>query len=134
MPAEALKTKDEVGEVLDAISVKSIRPFGRTLFVKTLPVEAKSPGGLIILPQNTRGFYDGPAHLRVLRGLVLAAGPKCVDAAVGETIIFHRMHFARWVELDPPDHSGGTNLWEREGRSFVGWIDELNIAGIDEDA
>jgi co-chaperonin GroES (HSP10) len=124
---------DEIGEVLAELGVKSIRPLRRTLFVRTRPIEVVSPGG-IILPQSATGFYAGPAHLRMLRALVLAAGPECMDAVAGDTILFQRVHFARWEEIDRGEEasSGGT-CWEREGRSFVGWIDEENIIGMEGD-
>lgn len=103
-----------IAETFKEIGVKGVRALGRTVFLRTEPFEKKSPGG-IYFPLSTLGFYDGPAHLRIVYALVIAAGPKC-SVKVGDRVCFQRMSFARWIPL--------------EDGTFVGWIDEVQMIGV----
>jgi co-chaperonin GroES (HSP10) len=110
---------DSLQLILEEIGVKKIRPLGRTVFIRTLPLETKSPGG-IILPETASHFYAGPAHLRMIKAQVLAIGPGCVGIEVGDVVVFQRCNFARWEKL--------------EDKTFVGWLrDYLDILWFEED-
>jgi co-chaperonin GroES (HSP10) len=105
-----LRTRESI---FDELSIKDFRPLRRTVFLRMLPPEQKSHGG-VWLPPSLVNAYDGPAHLRLFHGQVLAVGPQCT-IKIGDVAIFRRLEFAWWKVLDD-----GTR---------VGWIDESQILG-----
>lgn len=109
---------DQVTEVFDKLGVRGVRPLRRTLIVRTNPLPQKTESGLIWLPSRSTSFYGGLPHMVLITALVLAAGPKCT-VKVGETVIFQRLHFTRWVPYTTD--------------TFVGWIDESQLVGYPQD-
>jgi co-chaperonin GroES (HSP10) len=105
-----LRARDSI---FDELGIKDIHPLKRTVILRMLPPEQKSHGG-IWLPPTQVNAYDGPAHLRLFRGQVLAVGPEC-EIKIGDVVIFRRLEFAWWKMLDD-----GTR---------VGWIDETQVLG-----
>jgi len=106
-----------VEQSLSEIGVKSIKPLCRTVFVRTLPLEEISPGGIII--PRAKWFFSGPAHLRMIKGVVLAVGPKCT-VSVGNVVVFQRMNFARWMRLDDGTFAG----WLKDENDLIGFSDD----------
>lgn len=106
---------DLASKTLAELNLKSIRPLGRMLFVRTEPFENKTPSGLLYLPGKLHGFFGGLPHMRNVFGTVVAAGPKC-SVKVMERIMFIRLHFAHWKPM-------------MEEGAFLGWIDESQVIG-----
>lgn len=103
---------DRVGQVWDELGTR-VRALGGTVFVRTDLLPEKSPGG-ILYPSSS--FYDGPLHMRLISGTVLAVGPAAAPLNPGDRVCFQRKFFARWQVL-------------RDG-SFVGWLNVHEITGV----
>lgn len=117
VPKIEIPMPEKVRAVWEELGIKNVRMLGRKVMVMNYPFVPKTHGG-IWLPPKLHTFYGGLPHMRVLRALVLSAGPKC-QLVPGDEVCFQRLHFALWKDLDT----------ERK----VGWIDELQIIGHAED-
>lgn len=93
-----------------------VRPIRRWVMVRTLPVEQKI-GSLYVTPKES-SFYGVLPHMRNVRAIVLSAGDKAF-VKPGEEVVFSRLHFALWKNL--------------EDGCKVGWIDENQLLGYAED-
>jgi co-chaperonin GroES (HSP10) len=77
----------------------------------------KTESGLLFLPKS--GFYDGMANKKILDATIVSCGRDVTTVKEGDKIIFLRIVFARYKEL--------------EDKTFVGWVDENEIFAIVED-
>jgi len=89
-----------------------VRPLGRKLFVRTLPIEEKI--GSIYKPVKLTKFHGELPHMQLIRGVVLAAGPEA-KVKIGEQICFTRLYFA-WLK-------------KMEDLTMFGWITEEQACG-----
>lgn len=89
-----------------------VRPLRRMVFLRTLPLEEKI--GMIHLPTKLTKFHGELPHMKTIRAIVVAAGPKTI-VKPGEQVCFTRLQFAWWKKLE-------------DGCMF-GWIDENDITG-----
>jgi co-chaperonin GroES (HSP10) len=93
----------------------AIRPLGRRVVIRLMPMEQKTQTGLLWLAPSATGFYSGPMHLRKLKGLVMAVGPEVKHVKVGEVVVFLRRDFGWWVK------NGSTPV--------AGHVDETQLLG-----
>ena len=100
------KTWDELGH--------SIKPLRRNLFIRTDKIPDKSPGG-VFYPLSKTEFYEGPLHLRLQTGVILASGLETEPLKPGDRIAFQRKYYVRHKFLDD-----GTT---------VGWLRLNEVAG-----
>ena len=114
---------DLIERTFEELEVKALRPLRWMVFLRTEALPQKTETGKLWLPPSATDMYPSMhvelPHLRLLRGIVLAAGPTAYAVKPGDTILFKRLHFAYWKKM-----ADGT---------FVGWIDYNQLIGIAED-
>lgn len=112
-----------IERTMQELEVKALHPLRWMVFVRTCPLEQKTESGLLWLPPSASTMYPSMTtelpHLRVVRAVVLAAGPKAYSAKRGDMVLFKRLHFAYWKKM-----ADGT---------YVGWIDYNDLIGFAED-
>jgi hypothetical protein len=112
---------DLIKKTFEELEVKALHPLRWMVFVRTLPLEQKTESGKLWLPPSCTDMYPSMyvelPHLRIVRAIVLAAGPKAYAANPGDTILFKRLHFAYWKKM-----ADGT---------YVGWLDYNDVIGFD---
>jgi len=105
------------------LECKALHPLRWMVFVRTCPLEQKTESGKLWLPPSMTQMYPSMhvelPHLRLVRAVILAAGPKAYAAKPGDTVLFKRLHFAYWKKL-----TDGT---------YVGWLDYNDLIGFAED-
>ena len=114
MTDTGVATKETLGLVeatWDEIGCR-IRPLRKMVFVRTLPLEEKV--GSLYLPVKMTKFHGELPHMKTIRGVVLAVGPKATVKS-GEQVCFTRLQFAWWKKLN--------------NGCMVGWIDENQLTG-----
>jgi co-chaperonin GroES (HSP10) len=89
-----------------------VRPLRDLVFLRTVKPSQQTEGGIWFAPSD-QNFYDGPLHLRLMRAIVLAAGPRSV-LQPGDHICFQRLYLSRWKGL--------------QDGTFVGWLREIEVA------
>lgn len=93
-----------------------VRPHRKKVMVRTQSLPEQTSGGIYI-PKS--GFYDGMANQKIIEGTIISKGSDVSTVSVGEKVIFMRIVFARY--------------WQMEDKTFVGWVDEHELLGtIDE--
>jgi hypothetical protein len=86
---------------------------GEWVLVRTEPARRSTDSG-ILLPTDLDGFYGGLPKGRYAYATVLSVGSACAEVTnQGDSVLFPRMHFARWKVL-------------RDG-SLIGWIHESEV-------
>jgi hypothetical protein len=95
-----------------------VRPLGYWTFIRTDAVSRKQ--GMIWLPEKTSDFWGGGlGHQRLVTGVVCAVGPNVTKHhgfTVADRVVFQRLHFAQYKQLDD--------------RTLLGWINANDIAGF----
>lgn len=107
---------DIVAQVKEELE-QEFQPTRRQVFVRTDPMVRATPGG-IILTANEASFYKGPAHAKIIKSTVVAAGPQS-EVKPGDRVCFQRLHFARITTL-----KDGTNFGAVDENELVGYIIE----------
>jgi len=107
------RTAEEIVATVLAELGTSYTPFGRRVIVRTDPNVLISAGG-IILTNREQGFYNGPAHSKIIKSTVIAVGEQAT-LKVGDRVCFQRLYFARIAEL--------------QDKTFIGSIDESQMVG-----
>lgn len=114
---------DLIEKTFVELGVKALHPLRWMVFVRTLPFEQKTESGKLWLPPSCTDMYPSMhtelPHLRIVKAVVLAAGPKAYAANPGDTLVFKRLHFAYWKKM-----ADGT---------YVGWLDYNDVIGFSED-
>jgi len=112
-----------IERTMSELECKALHPLRWMVFVRTCPLPVKTDSGLLWLPPSQTQMYPSlkveMPHERILKGVVLAAGPKAPAAKPGDMVLFKRLHFAYWKKM-----ADGT---------YVGWIDYNQLIGFPED-
>jgi hypothetical protein len=95
----------------------TIRPLRRLVFVR-LEKRPEIQNGVLLLPKYSATYGESLAPY--FYAMVLAVGPQAKDVRPGDRILMSRIFFAWWKRL--------------ETGTYVGWLEEENIAGIDMDS
>ena len=95
---------------------KKVRATADTVWVRTLPFERQTKGGIYLAPK-LQGFYGELPQYIHIRGIVLSAGPKggAEHFQVGDLIEFGRLHFAHIEQLNA------------ETQEYVGWVRAVDV-------